>query len=113
MLRSILHDPEVYPDPHTFNPSRFLMDTPEGKKINPAVPDSDAAFGFGRRFVENILVKYHFLMLFRICAGRFFAQNSLFIIVTNVLASFNISPPLDASGKPMHLDAEITSGLLS
>lgn len=46
---AILHDPECYPDPHVFNPFRFL--TSDGK-INDAVMDPrTSCFGFGRRWV--------------------------------------------------------------
>lgn len=44
---AVLHDPEVYgAHPERFRPERFL--TPEGA-MNPKVPDTDAAFGYGRR----------------------------------------------------------------
>jgi cytochrome P450 len=49
LVRSILHDPAVYPEPEKFKPERFLTKTPQGWKINPAIPDPDIAFGFGRR----------------------------------------------------------------
>lgn len=45
--RAILHDPVAYPDPESFNPSRFL--TSDGMKINPEVQDPEVAFGYGRR----------------------------------------------------------------
>ena len=42
----ILHDPNVYPDPDSFNPDRFLKDG----KINPLVFNpEDRVFGSGRR----------------------------------------------------------------
>jgi hypothetical protein len=44
--RTILHDPEVYPNPEKYDPERWLKDG----KLNPAIQDSStAAFGFGRR----------------------------------------------------------------
>jgi hypothetical protein len=41
----------VYPEPHTFKPERFLLDG----KLNPAVKNPEAAFGFGRRCVYLFL----------------------------------------------------------
>jgi cytochrome P450 len=47
--RGILHDPEVYFEPSVFDPWRWLVNTAEGPKLNEAMPDPTAAFGFGRR----------------------------------------------------------------
>ena len=45
-VSAIFRDPEVYPDPNTFNPDRFLKDG----KINPLVLNPESrAFGAGRR----------------------------------------------------------------
>jgi cytochrome P450 len=49
VCRGVLHDPKLYPDPLEFNPWRWLIDTPEGLKLNPSMPSPIAAFGFGRR----------------------------------------------------------------
>lgn len=44
--RAILNDKAIYgTDTEIFNPERWLKDG----KLNPAVPDPDFAFGFGRR----------------------------------------------------------------
>jgi cytochrome P450 len=48
MIRHMLHDPNVYPDPLKFKPERFLA-----AGDNPPQPDPyDAFFGFGRRYVR-------------------------------------------------------------
>ncbi|RXW13084.1 hypothetical protein EST38_g12770 [Candolleomyces aberdarensis] len=49
---AILHDPEVYPDPMTFKPERFL--TADGKSLDPKVQDPyfSGAFGYGCRYVD-------------------------------------------------------------
>jgi len=49
LIRSILHNPEVYSDPMEYRPERFLKDG----KFNPDVMDPNSvAFGFGRRSVD-------------------------------------------------------------
>jgi cytochrome P450 len=49
-IRAILHDPEVYGDPETFKPERFLTD--DGKKVLED-PLLMYAFGYGRRCVVS------------------------------------------------------------
>ena len=47
--RAMLRNESVYPDPHTFNPGRFLKDG----QINPDVKDPEqTAFGYGRRYFD-------------------------------------------------------------
>ncbi|KIJ94940.1 hypothetical protein K443DRAFT_683373 [Laccaria amethystina LaAM-08-1] len=91
---SILHDPEVFEAPEEFRPERYLKDG----QIDPGVRDPVvAAFGFGRRM----------------CPGRYLSDNSLYSIVSSVLAVYNINGPVDELGKPKQLEANYTSGLLS
>ena len=48
LLRSILHDPEVFSNPMEYQPERYLKDG----KLNPDMMDRDSvAFGYGRRWV--------------------------------------------------------------
>ncbi|KAJ7607917.1 cytochrome P450 [Roridomyces roridus] len=76
---AILHDETVYPDPYTFKPERFLLNG----KLNPAIPGPDALFGFGRR----------------ICPGRHLALSSLWLAVTSILATFNITKAVGEDGE--------------
>ncbi len=52
---AILHDPELYPLPSVFNPTRFLGESEDstGPELN---PDSRIfAFGYGRRTCPGII----------------------------------------------------------
>ncbi|RPD69164.1 cytochrome P450 [Lentinus tigrinus ALCF2SS1-7] len=88
-------DTKYYPEPETFKPERFLLDSGE---LNPDVLDpAEMAFGYGRR----------------ICPGRFFAEASLFTVISSILHTFDISAPLDKEGKPMKLNVNMTNGVVS
>ncbi|KAI0352607.1 CyP450 monooxygenase [Trametes cingulata] len=90
----ILHDPEVYEQPEEFRPDRFIRD---GQLDNTVRDPAAFMFGFGRR----------------ICPGRYFAEDSLFINIASVLHVFDIGPPLDANGLPFKIAHEQTSGTIS
>ncbi|KAK7449185.1 hypothetical protein VKT23_013331 [Stygiomarasmius scandens] len=73
---ALLHDPEVYPDPETFNPDRY-------NSKNVPDPIDYAVFGFGRRS----------------CSGKNMALDTVWIAMATVLAVYDIKKPIDANGK--------------
>ncbi|KIJ60837.1 hypothetical protein HYDPIDRAFT_97846 [Hydnomerulius pinastri MD-312] len=86
---AITHDESKYPDPRTFNPSRFL--TPEGKLND---DDMHIVFGFGRR----------------ICPGRHVAEASLWVAIVSILAAFNVRKAKDEKGNDIEITPAMTPG---
>ncbi|EUC60774.1 cytochrome P450 family protein [Rhizoctonia solani AG-3 Rhs1AP] len=76
------NDPDVYIDPEKFDLDRFL---------DPVVPEAPV-FGFGRRS----------------CPCIHFAQASLFITISTMLAVFNIAPTRDKQGNDVIPDAKMS-----
>ena len=106
-----MHDPLEYGDPDVFRPERFIKDG----QLNPNVRDpADFVFGFGQRCVWISSMRgHHSSYLDRKCAGRYFAEASLFINVASVLHVFDITPPLTKDGQPVTITPNMTDGLLS
>ncbi|KAL8999556.1 MAG: hypothetical protein Q9169_001645 [Polycauliona sp. 2 TL-2023] len=85
-----LHDPQDYSDPDVFKPERYLAPLHE--------PDpSELAFGYGRRS----------------CAGRFFADASVYITVVQMLAVFDIKKAKDASGRDVPVTLDVVAGMVN
>ncbi|KAJ7146683.1 cytochrome P450 [Mycena epipterygia] len=85
---------DMYPDPHSFKPERFLLDG----KLNPAVRDPEtAAFGFGRR----------------ICPGIHMALSSLWITIASMLATMDINKVVNKDGKVIEPSYEYFSAMIS
>lgn len=91
---SILHDPKSFENPMEYRPERYLK---EGKFDPDGIDTDSVAFGFGRR----------------ICPGRHLSDNSLYSIVSCLLAVYDIKPPVDDQGNDIKLEPEFTNGLLS
>ncbi|KAH8110331.1 cytochrome P450 [Phellopilus nigrolimitatus] len=90
-----LHNPDVYPDPMKFIPERFI--DAEGKFSCATNDPARFLFGFGRR----------------VCGGRQFAEDILWITAAQTLSAFNINPAVDSSGNTIIPSTDCTSGLVS
>jgi len=77
---AILRDPDMYPEPDSFKPERFL--NPDGSLHDDPVLTS--TFGFGKR----------------VCPGRHFVDSVLFIVIASLLSVFNIEKDKGTDGSP-------------
>ncbi|KAJ7633235.1 cytochrome P450 [Roridomyces roridus] len=85
----ILHDPELFDDPESFQPERYLI-TENGTKpgIDASSLKTTLTFGVGRRS----------------CPGIHLAQTSMSIVAMNLLWAFDFKPALDAQGNEIAVD---------
>ncbi|TDL26384.1 cytochrome P450 [Rickenella mellea] len=81
---------------HRFAPERFLSSYVKETATDPY----SYAFGFGRRRVL-------------ICPGKALGDNNLFLLISGLMASVDISKQRDASDQEMPLDPSFTPGLVS
>lgn len=84
-----LHDPQVYSNPASFDPERYLEPRNEPDPVT-------ETFGYGRR----------------ICPGRFLADESLFLTISRILATFDILKAVDENGKEIEPEVVVTPGLV-
>ncbi|KAF8960416.1 cytochrome P450 [Flammula alnicola] len=90
---AMLHNEEIYPDPFTFNPDRFMKDG----KIDKSVRDpAHACWGFGRR----------------ICPGRYMAFSAVWIAVASIISVFDIKKAVDENGNVIEPSHEYISALV-
>ena len=108
--RTLLRDKATYgADTDKFYPERFLA---QGMK------DPNPAFGYGRRYTKrfDIYVCFKLMLSFirnRICAGRYFADNSVYMAIASILSVFDIAPSRDSTGQVIPVEAAFQSGFLS
>ncbi|KLO09952.1 cytochrome P450 oxidoreductase OrdA-like protein [Schizopora paradoxa] len=89
----ICHDPTLYHDPFSFKPERFLR---RGAR-QPEPDPRKLIFGLGRR----------------ICPGKEFADDSLFVAMSMMLALLNIERARDSTGKVIVPEVEYSLGIIS
>jgi len=90
----ILHQPAHYSEPEVFCPERFeTMDAPTAELRDPR----SSVFGFGRR----------------ICPGRHFADNSIWLAMASVVATLDIRKARDANGAEIDFVPKFDPGLVS
>ena len=95
LIRSMLHDESFFPNPHSFEPERYLgyeektpltsTSTLRSMRLKPPQRFADPsflAFGFGRR----------------ICPGMHLADDGIFIAIASTLAVFDILKARDERG---------------
>lgn len=91
---AILHDEALYPEPHLFKPERFLD---EDGSLHAHARYPIEAFGYGRR----------------ICPGRHFAHDALWLAIAHILAVFKIERALDEDGNEIEPKLDFMPHFLS
>ncbi|KAH8665239.1 putative O-methylsterigmatocystin oxidoreductase [Tricladium varicosporioides] len=89
-VRAMNYDPEVYSDPESFKPDRYLPISSGGA----GEPFPVSQFGFGRR----------------VCPGAHLGAANLWIVLATIFATVNIGMPKDNQGKEYMPDPEIITG---
>ena len=89
--RAITRNEEVYPEPEQFMPERFW-----GKMDSEAAHHASAVFGFGRR----------------VCPGKAFAESSMFLLMSNIVATMDLTKALDEAGNPITPSVEFNKSAI-
>lgn len=95
----MLHDETKYPDPFRFHPKRYA-DGKQNDELGINQTPLAAAFGFGRRYcllAQSIIIVQTYI-IYRMCPGRWFALDEVWLTVATVSAVFNISKAVDERG---------------
>ncbi|KAJ8508596.1 hypothetical protein ONZ45_g9144 [Pleurotus djamor] len=92
---AIFRDESLFPNPDEFRPERFI--TPDGDLDMKLADIVDMSFGFGRR----------------ICPGRFYAKDTLWMWMTSTLSVFNIRKAKDDNGNEIIPDLQVQPSFIT
>ena len=90
-LVHVMYDPEHFPNPHNFNPDRFIDENGKFKNNERVIP-----FGIGKRY----------------CLGHSLAEKEFFLFFTGLLQKYDISPPPMKPLPSYHLDDNTPENIL-
>jgi cytochrome P450 len=86
---AMLHNKDVFVDPFTFNPERFIS----GENLKEINAHYSTAWGYGRR----------------ICPGRHMAASTVWITLAQILAVYDIEKSTDKGGRVIEPKMELSS----
>jgi len=93
-LWAMFRDPDVYPDPDVFKPERFIgIDADEDSDLK---DPKKLVFGFGRR----------------ICPGRYFADDNVWLACASIIATMDIGKARDTHGVEITPTPKSVSGTI-
>ena len=99
------HDPSIYPEPFEVKPERYF-----DKQREDVNPDPETwAFGYGRRYVNfdtHSDVVCSLRMNCSVCPGQLLADDIVFLFLTTILVTFNISNARNLDGRALKEDVE-------
>ena len=88
-MQSVQHDPEIYPDPHTYDPFRFLK---QGERADAsAVPSNDPGTkNTGLTTTSDIFLSFSHGR--HACPGRFFVALEMKLLLAYMVMNYEIQP---------------------
>lgn len=101
--RKMLNDERFFQEPEVFQPERFRSKVEAMRdnlqSLNGHMLDDPSAltFGFGRRYAIQLRINVWASLTTpcRICPGRYFADTTVWLVMAQMLAVFDISSPRD------------------